>query len=252
LAEFNQTNAFNSSELTPVWQQLHSEAQQFQQQAQQFQALPVNADLATVKQRETALAPLAETSRNLIKSIDHLDKLTANQTQQALEQLKQQIKSLEQNLQNLADQSQTANTRQIVELAEQEKQLKEQIKQANQIRSLLQRNRKAIEYWRKHAVEQLKQVRYFYKQADWLLSRFPDGELADVLGLVKLVDMSELEAADWSLTPGRYVGVAPEEIDEEFDFEEALRDIHIELKGLNEEAAELAAQIAVNFEELGV
>jgi type I restriction enzyme M protein len=252
LAEFNQTNAFNSSELTPVWQQLHSDAQQFQQQAQQFQALPVNADLATVKQRETALAPLAETSRNLIKSIDHLDKLTANQTQQALEQLKQQIKSLEQNLQNLADQSQTANTRQIVELAEQEKQLKEQIKQANQIRSLLQRNRKAIEHWRKHAVEQLKQVRYFYKQANWLLSRFPDGELADVLGLVKLVDMSEIEAADWSLTPGRYVGVAPEEIDEEFDFEEALRDIHIELKGLNEEAAELAAQIAVNFEELGV
>jgi type I restriction enzyme M protein len=36
-----------------------------------------------------------------------------------------------------------------------------------------------------------------------------------------------------------------------FDFEEALRAIHIDLKGLNEEAAELAERIANNFEELG-
>jgi type I restriction enzyme M protein len=53
------------------------------------------------------------------------------------------------------------------------------------------------------------------------------------------------------LTPGRYVGVAPEEQDEDFDFEETLRSIHIDLKGLNEEAAELAVRIARNFEELG-
>ena len=36
----------------------------------------------------------------------------------------------------------------------------------------------------------------------------------------KLVDHRELAANDWSLTPGRYVGVAPEEVDEGFDFEE--------------------------------
>ena len=39
--------------------------------------------------------------------------------------------------------------------------------------------------------------------------------------------------------------------DEDFDFEEALRAIHIDLKGLNDEAAELAVRIARNFEELG-
>jgi type I restriction enzyme M protein len=60
-----------------------------------------------------------------------------------------------------------------------------------------------------------------------------------------------IAAHDWSLTPGRYVGVAPEEADEDFDFEEALAAIHVDLKGLNEEAAELAARIAWNFEELG-
>ena len=71
-------------------------------------------------------------------------------------------------------------------------------------------------------------------------------------GLIKLVDRKEIEAADWSLTPGRYVGVAPLEEDEDFDFEEALRDIHVELASLNEEAVELARKIQENFEELGV
>lgn len=112
--------------------------------------------------------------------------------------------------------------------------------------------KKTADEARKLAMEQLKQVRYFYKQAYWLLSRFPEGKLRDVEGLVKLVDIKAIEAADWSLTPGRYVGVAPEEVDEDFDFEETLRDIHIELQGLNAEAAELAEKIARNFEELGV
>jgi len=67
---------------------------------------------------------------------------------------------------------------------------------------------------------------------------------------VKRVDRATIAAHDWSLTPGRYVGVAPEEADEDFDFEEALRAIHIDLNGLNEEATELAARIAKNFEEL--
>lgn len=73
-----------------------------------------------------------------------------------------------------------------------------------------------------------------------------------VPGLCKVVSRSEIEAADWSLTPGRYVGVAPPEVDEDFDFEQALRDIHIELADLNREAFELAARIQENFEELGV
>ena len=111
--------------------------------------------------------------------------------------------------------------------------------------------RKALESARAGAVESLRRARYFVRQADWLQERFPEAELRHVEGLVKQVDRSEIEMHDWSLTPGRYVGVAPEEEDEDFDFEEVLRSIHIDLKGLNEEAAALAAQIARNFEELG-
>ena len=111
---------------------------------------------------------------------------------------------------------------------------------------------KAIEDAQAGAVEALRRARCFVRQADWLQERFPEAELRDVEGLVKLVDRTEIEAHDWSLTPGRYVGVAPEEEDEDFDFEEALRSIHSDLKGLNEEAAELAARIARNFEGLVV
>ena len=110
--------------------------------------------------------------------------------------------------------------------------------------------RKALESGRASAIEALRRARYFVLQADWLQERFPEAELRDVEGLVKLVSRTEIEAYDWSLTPGRYVGVAPDEEGEDFDFEEVFRSIHIDLQELNEEAAELAAQIAQNFEEL--
>jgi type I restriction enzyme M protein len=110
---------------------------------------------------------------------------------------------------------------------------------------------KQLDEERKAAVEQLKHAVYFHRQVAWLQDRFPKAELQAVPGLVKLVDRPEIEAADWSLTPGRYVGVAPPEEDEDFDFEQTLRDIHTELADLNKEAAELAAKIQENFEELG-
>lgn len=113
-----------------------------------------------------------------------------------------------------------------------------QIKETNEIRKML--------------IEKLKRLNYMYRQVNWLQTRFPEAELRDVQGLVKLVDRSEIEENDWSLTPGRYVGVAPEEKDEDFDFEESIKDIHIELNGLNEEAIELAKIINLNLKELGI
>lgn len=177
------------------------------------------ASLLEFIDKDACLKDLAEQSRNLIKEIDLAYKLATR----------------------------------VIELAEandaKDSELWDNTLLNGRGRSNL---KKTADEARKLAVEQLKQVRYFYKQAHWLLSRFPEGKLRDVEGLVKLVDIKAIEAADWSLTPGRYVGVAPEEVDEDFDFEEALRDIHIELQGLNSEATELAEKIARNFEELGV
>ncbi len=112
--------------------------------------------------------------------------------------------------------------------------------------------RKGLESARHNVVEALRRTRYYVRQADWLQERFPEAELRDVEGLVKLVERSEIEAYDWSLTPGRYVGVAPDEEDEDFDFEVALRSVHIDLKDLNEESAGLAERITRNFEKLGL
>ena len=103
-----------------------------------------------------------------------------------------------------------------------------------------------------HDGGELRRADYFWRQARWLTERFPDGELRDVAGLVKLVDRAEIEANDWSLTPGRYVGVAPEEEDADFDFATAMREIHAELADLDAEATVLAAKIRKNFEKLGV
>jgi len=112
--------------------------------------------------------------------------------------------------------------------------------------------KKQVEEARDKAVNQLKLARYFYHQAEWLVERFPEEKLRDVEGLVKLVDKTELKENDWSLTPGRYVGVAPEEEDPDFDFGETMRTIHAELEGLNAQAAELAKKISDNFKKLGI
>ena len=172
-------------------------------------------DKGVAKTAVARLAPLAENSRELAKQADLLYKLATR----------------------------------LIETCEEECDAKSSAVWSSRD---VTRARKAADEARRQAVEQLKQLRYFWRQAHWLTERFPDGELRDVEGLVKLVDRAEIEANDWSLTPGRYVGVAPEVEDEDFDFEVALREIHVELEDLNAEAATLATMIGRNFEELGI
>lgn len=160
-------------------------------------------------------SPIAEASRDLIKQADLLYKLACR----------------------------------IIEVCESELNARDSDAWVNRDVTLARKN---LDDARQLAVDQLKQVRYFWRQAHWLIGRFPEAKLQDVEGLVKLVNLTDIEANDWSLTPGRYVGVAREEEDENFDFEEALRGIHVELEGLNDESVELAAIIKKNFEELGV
>ena len=76
---------------------------------------------------------------------------------------------------------------------------------------------KQLDEERKAAVEPLKAVTYLHRQVAWLQDRFPKAEMQDVLGLCKVVTRAEIEAADWSLTPGRFVGVAPAEVDEDLE-----------------------------------
>jgi type I restriction enzyme M protein len=95
------------------------------------------------------------------------------------------------------------------------------------------------------------QILYFNKEASWLITRFPNAKYEDVLGLCKVVKREEIAQNDYSLTAGRYVGVAPQ-IDEDFDYEERMAEIKVELQSLNEEAIGLAEQIQLNLTELGL
>lgn len=103
---------------------------------------------------------------------------------------------------------------------------------------------------RDEVLEALKQAVYFIHQVHWLHSRFPEGVFADVPGLCKAVTTEEIAANDYSLTPGRYVGVAPADEEDEDDFAERLREIHDELAELNDKAVELATRINSSLEEL--
>jgi len=112
--------------------------------------------------------------------------------------------------------------------------------------------KKQVEEARDIVVNQLKLVRYFYHQVEWLVERFPDEKLRDVEGLVKLVEKEELKDNDWSLTPGRYVGVAPEEEDPDFDFNETMKTIHIELGELILQSSDLSKKIDENLKKLRI
>lgn len=79
---------------------------------------------------------------------------------------------------------------------------------------------------------------------------FGDDGYKDVPGLCKVATRAEIEAQDWSLNPGRYVGVAAGEQVDDADFKVRLEALQEELEGLNAEAARLQDIIAQNVAEV--
>ncbi len=176
---------------------------------------PVQPKASAQRKRLEQLDPLAQACRDLVKEVDLVCKLAGR----------------------------------VVDTAEKDAAAREHDQWDSRAIGKLE---KELDSRRKELVEQLKRTAYFERQAHWLLSRFPDAKFVPVAGLCRAVTQKEIEAADWSLTPGRYVGVAPAEVDEDFDFEQALKDIHTELADLNVEAVALAEKIQENFERLGI
>jgi len=85
-----------------------------------------------------------------------------------------------------------------------------------------------------------------YKQLikDWrsLRDNFPENKYQDVEGLCKIVDRAEVAENDYSLTPGRYVGYTVQ-VDDDFDYELRLKEIHKKLGDLNYESNSLMGMI---------
>ncbi|MCL1851817.1 MAG: type I restriction-modification system subunit M [Peptococcaceae bacterium] len=95
---------------------------------------------------------------------------------------------------------------------------------------------------------------YWQEQIDWLTSRFPDGEYVDVIGLCKGAKLDGEDGIidqDYSLNPGRYVGVVIEDdgmTEEEFKLE--MRLLNAEFLTLNGKAQKLERAIVENLRSL--
>ena len=95
---------------------------------------------------------------------------------------------------------------------------------------------------------------YWQEQIEWLTSRFPDGVYRDVVGLCKAAKIEGedgIKDQDYSLNPGRYVGVVIEDdgmtVDE---FKAEMLLLNEELAKLNSEAQQLENIITDNLKGL--
>ena len=59
--------------------------------------------------------------------------------------------------------------------------------------------------------DEVKTAESYYRHIEWLQERFPEAKYEDVVGLCKLATKADLKEQDYSLNPGRYVGVVIEE-----------------------------------------
>jgi len=88
----------------------------------------------------------------------------------------------------------------------------------------------------------------FFAHIVWLQERFPNAEYENVTGLCKLATPAEVEEQDFSLNPGRYVGIVIEEDGmTEDEFIDELTCLSSELQRLNKEAQIIASKVHANI-----
>ena len=113
------------------------------------------------------------------------------------------------------------------------------------------KSKKAIKQANEDMIANIKENEEIIKQAIWLTDKFGDGTYSDIAGLCKIAENSEIKEKNYSLTPGAYVGVAEVEEDDE-DFAERMKEIHVELNKLQSESNDFMATINANLKELGL
>ncbi|MCP5494644.1 MAG: N-6 DNA methylase [Leptospiraceae bacterium] len=100
--------------------------------------------------------------------------------------------------------------------------------------------------------KEVKDMEYFFSHIRWLQDRFPQAKYEDVTGLCKSATPAEIEEQEFSLNPGRYVGVVIEEDGKtEEEFMEEIFSLNEEFKQLNTETAKLEKVIVKNVGVLG-
>ena len=133
---------------------------------------------------------------------------------------------------------------------QQEKHQAEQA-QADGKRGTTDRKTKTLKTALEELHQEVKNAELYFQHIHWLQERFPSAQYEDVTGLCKLATPEEVKEQDYSLNPGRYVGVVIEEdgkSEEEFIAE--LLAMNDELAQLNRDAQGLERMIAHNILQL--
>lgn len=135
-------------------------------------------------------------------------------------------------------------------LRQHEKQQAESAKAGGK-RASTDRKTKALKTALEELHAEVKHAEKFYQDIHWLQERFPEAKYEDVTGLCKLASPTEVAEQDYSLNPGRYVGVVIEEDGKtETEFLEEVLGISAELSQLQKSASQIEAVIAKNLQQL--
>jgi type I restriction enzyme M protein len=118
-------------------------------------------------------------------------------------------------------------------------------------RAATDRKTKALKTALEELHKEVKNAEIFYQYIHWLQERFPKAEYEDVIGLCKLAILAEVKEQEYSLNPGRYVGVVIEEDGKtEEEFITDVLSIRDELSSLAGAQAELETVISKNLKAL--
>lgn len=114
-------------------------------------------------------------------------------------------------------------------------------------RAPIDRKRKALQSGLAALHAEVKNAERYFHHIAWLQARFPNAAYEDVTGLCKLATLAEVQEQEYSLNPGRYVGVVIEEDGKtEEEFIEEIVNMNNELAMLNLSARTLEEIITRN------
>lgn len=118
-------------------------------------------------------------------------------------------------------------------------------------RAATDRKTKALKTALEELHREVKNAEMFYQHIHWLQERFPKAAYEDVTGLCKLASPAEVKEQEYSLNPGRYVGVVIEEDGKtEEEFIDEVLVINDELEELTKSARKLENTVFANIKAL--
>jgi len=113
------------------------------------------------------------------------------------------------------------------------------------------RKTKALKAALEEMHKDVKNAETFFQHIHWLQQRFPKAAYEDVTGLCKLGSTADVKEQEYSLNPGRYVGVVIEEDGKtEEEFISDVLSLEDELAKLNNAAKKLQVNISANIKAL--